>query len=371
MMGEHPPDGQGERDGAEATAKWGVPLLSVHCSHCGEDHLVPPAAIPARCPLCHHGGLAPLPAVLRDEEPEQTVPFSISEERATALMDEWTRGGWFRPTELRAGILARRMQRYWIPLWLVDADVKGAWRAQAGFDYDVVSHQDRYADGAGWRSREVTETRVRWEPRAGHLDRRYENVVAPALDDHRAVMDRIGKYDLGSRTNYSPGSIGDSAVRVPTLSPEAAWPLAEPAFVRAAEDECRVAAGAEHIREFTLRARFPKLKWTQLLLPAYTTWYAEGGQVWPVLINGQNGRIHGVRRASTRRANSASFVIGGLALALFVLGALAAAIGVAVPLLVVVGGTLLIAGVVLALVAPVPAISARVRNRRSSPDGSP
>jgi hypothetical protein len=307
----------------------------------------------------------------REEGPEQIVPFSVPEEVVTGLLDDWTRGVWFRPADMKASKLAGRLRRYWIPLWLVDSDVKGAWRAQVGFDYEVVSHQDRYADGAGWRSQEVTETRVRWEPRAGHLDRRYENIVAPALDDNRSVMDRMGKYDLGTRTEYAPETIDDSAVRVPTLSPEAAWPLAEPAFVRVAEDECRLAAGADHIREFTLRALFTNRNWTQLLLPAYTTWYEEGGQPWPVIINGQSGRIHGVRRASTRRANSVSLVTGGIALVLFLLGAIAAAIGIAVPPLVVVGSVLLIAGLVVALVAPVPAISARVRNRRSSPDGSP
>ena len=44
----------------------------------------------------------------------------------------------------------------------------------------------------------MTETRVRWEPRVGRLNRAYENVAAPALDDHRALMARLGNLNLSS-----------------------------------------------------------------------------------------------------------------------------------------------------------------------------
>ena len=354
-----------------ATDAWGVPLKAVHCANCGEAHLVPHSSIPALCPLCHGGAVASAPADLPDGGPEQIVPFSISGQQAREILDRWTRGIWLRPAELTGAVLAGRLLRYWIPLWLVDAQVTGTWQGEAGFDYEVVSHEDRYADGAGWRSQEVTESRVRWEPRVGRINRRYDNVVAPALEDHRAVMDRTGGYDLAPRSAYRPEAVDGSAVRVPTLAPGAAWPQAEPAFVRASEDACRRAAGAQHMRGFTLQARYDDHSWTHLLLPAYTTWYEEDGTTWPVLINGQNGRVHGVRRASTRKANRASLVVGAVALVLFIVAALAALIGVAVPPLVIAGSVLLVVGVVIALLAPIPAIAAWVRNRGTSPDEPP
>ena len=362
-----------EEQGRDLTGVWGVRLAAVRCAHCGEAHLVagsgPSEAegteAPARCPFCLQGPVELQPAVLPEEAPEQVVPYGISEERLGGILERWAQGGWFRPDELRSGVLMRRARRYLVPLWLVDGRVEAAWRADVGFDYQAVSYQDRYSQGRGWSSQEVTEDRVRWEPRVGRLRRAYENVVAPALDDHRALMRRLGDFDLGQRAGYSPEAVTDAAVRVPTLEPEAAWPGAEAAFTRAAQEECRQASGADHVRDFRIEAEYDDLNWTLLLLPAFVTWYQEGERIWPVLVNGQSGRVSGVRRASTRKANVTSLVLGAIALILFLVGGLMALLGAALPPVAVVGGVILILGLFLAVVAPLPAISVWVANRRS------
>ena len=354
----------------DLTAVWGVPVAAVHCGHCGETHLVPadavPAdAVPARCPFCLQAAVTPQPSIVRKEPPEQVVPYGVAEQKLSGILSRWAEGSWFRPDELRADVLMRRARRYLVPLWLVDGQVEAAWRADVGFDYQAVSYQDRYSQGRGWSSQEVTEGRVRWEPRVGRLRRAYENIATPALDDHRALMRRLGRYDLDNRVDYNPEAVDDAAVRVPTLEPEAAWPGAEAAFVRAAQEDCRTASAADHIRDFRMEAEYQNLNWTLLLLPAYVSWYEEGERIWPVLVNGQNGRVSGVRRASTRKANTFSLVMGAIALVLFLAGGLLALLGAAVPPVAAVGGILLLIGLFLGVVAPLPAISVWVANRRS------
>ncbi len=361
--------GSKEREQAvtDVAAVWGVPLMAVHCAHCGEAHLVPKDAVPPLCPFCFQGPVTPQPAYLREEPPEQALPYSVSERKLARILDRWTQGVRFRPAELKATALMQRVRRYLVPLWLVDGRVEGVWRADVGFDYQAVSYQDRYSDRAGWSSRGVTEGRVRWEPRVGRISRTYENLATPALDDHRALMDRLGDFDLGRRTDYNPEAVTGGAVRIPSLEPEAAWTGAETAFVRAAGAECRQAAGADHVRDFTLEAEYDDLNWTLLLLPAYVTWYREGEQVWPVFINGQSGRVSGVRRASTRKANVTSLILGGVALLLFLVGGLLTLLGTAFLPVAAAGGLMLIVGLLLAIAAPVPAIGVWVFNRRSLP----
>jgi hypothetical protein len=370
-----------ERNAVDLKAVWGVPLTAVHCEHCREVHLVPEVGlsadgttaiegdgIPLRCPFCFRTPVTPQPAALREEPPEQVLPYDVSEAKLAGILDRWTRGVRFRPEEMHPRLLMERMRRYLVPLWLVDGRVEAVWRADVGFDYQAVSYQDRYSQGQGWSSQEVTEARVRWEPRVGRLDRAYENLVAPALEDHRALMGRLGDFTLTQRIDYSPEAVADAAVRVPSLEPEVAWPGAETTFVHAAEEECRQAAGANHIRAFTLEAEYSNPNWTLLLLPAYATWYREGEHIWPLLVNGQSGRVSGVRRASARKANVTSLVLGAVALVLFVVGGLLALLGAALPPVAVVGGVMLVVGLVLAVAAPIPAIGVWAFNRRSSPD---
>ena len=114
-----------------------------------------------------------------------------------------------------------------------------------------------------------------------------------------------------------------------------------------------------------MEAAYEDLNWTLLLLPAYVTWYREGERTWPVLVNGQSGRVSGVRRSSTRKANTFSLVMGAIALILFLAGGLLALLGAAVPPVAAVGGVLLVIGLFLGVVAPLPAISVWAGNRRS------
>ncbi|MFN2166169.1 MAG: hypothetical protein ACK2U9_07880, partial [Anaerolineae bacterium] len=237
-----------EIEATDVAAAWGVPLTAIHCSKCGEAHLV--TDVPPRCPFCLEGPVEPQPAYLPEEPPEQAVDYQVSRIELRAALERWTKGIWFRPSDMQADKLTQRAQRYLIPLWLVDGQVQATWRADVGFDYQVVSYQDRYRDGTGWSSQEVQESRIRWEPRVGRLERRYENLPAPALDDHRKLMGRLGEYNLSQRNAYTPETVDAAAVRIPTLEPDAAWPGAQTAFARAAQAECQEAAGADHIRDF-------------------------------------------------------------------------------------------------------------------------
>ena len=217
----------------DVAAVWGIELTAVHCAHCGEAHLVPErtlggsaesAALP-RCPVCLRGPVARQPAYLRPEPPEQVLPYAITEQKLAYLLERWARGIRFRPADLRPGALAQRAWRYFVPLWLVDGRVEGTWRADVGFDYQVVSYQDRYSDGMGWDSQAVKESRVRWEPRLGRINRSYENLPVPALEDHHSLMNRLGDFDLNRRDDYTADAVTGGAVRIPTLDPQAALSL--------------------------------------------------------------------------------------------------------------------------------------------------
>jgi hypothetical protein len=150
-------------------------------------------------------------------------------------------------------------------------------------------------------------------------------------------------------------------VRLPNRAPRDAWYDAARGFRDAAAGECRQAAGAEHIREFGWSPQFGDLRWTQLLLPAYTTYYLDdGGAVRRVIVHGQAGRASGPRRASMKRAWLRALLVVVAALLLVAAAlALATQLGISrtqitgnalLPLLVVlfVGGRLAIAPLVTA-----------------------
>jgi hypothetical protein len=302
------------------------------------------------------------------QPPELYLPFTVTGNTLSQTIEKFAGGIWFAPAALNPQNLKSRLQQVYLPMWLVDSEVVAIWQAETGFDYEVVSHQDSFDQNrAGWVSREVTETRIRWEPRAGRLQRPYQNIVAPALEEHHQLSQKLGRYQLERAQPYQPGAVANSFVRLPNRPPGDAWPEAIPLIRAAAAEECRRACQADHLREFRWSASYAEQNWTLLLLPMYATYYLDDDDRYqPVLIHGQTGRLQAPRRASMRRARQAAFIILAVAGALFLLSLVAGIVGLVVPPLLVLGAGGLVIALGLGLLAITPIVIVWQFNRTAA-----
>ena len=316
---------------------WGSGVELAICEGCDWRYLLAKVGDgPGRlshCPHCYQavlteldGELEPLPS---DQPPELVLPFAVSEADIKTRIQAFAADIPSAPTDLNPATLLLRLQKLYLPRWLVDSRVQALWQADLGFNYQVVSHQDHFDQNQNeWASQEVRETRIRWEPRVGRLRRSYQNISAPAIEDEAEIRQRLGDYDLQPARPYQADDLGDAMVRLPNRLPDDAWGEAESAFLAEAAQECRRAAAGDHIRQFRWSAQFEGRNWTQLLLPVYTTYYLDDDrQPQFVLLHGQSGRINGLRRASMKRAKRTALKIATVAGAIFLFSGLIALLG--------------------------------------------
>lgn len=284
---------------------WRRPLQPLICEVCdwsyladrrGEGSIV--------CPHCYRASLAALTEeeLIQAASPELVVPFQVTSEQVQAALGEFARSYWLPPPDLKSGNLISRLRRVYVPVWLVDSDVSATWQAEAGFDYQVVSHQEKFTSGK-WVTVEVKETKIRWEPRLGRLQRRYENVRAPALEEFEEIRSRLGPFDSRSATAYRPSALDGALVRLPDRDQSDAWPDTQPRFKQLATADCQEATQSDHFRQFGWQAKYNNQRWSLLLAPLYSTWYLDDdGIPVPILLNGRSGQFHGLKRASMKRA---------------------------------------------------------------------
>jgi hypothetical protein len=383
-----------EKHMSDVPEGWGMSLRAAVCENCDWSYLLPAGCSLPDCPHCFQAALAPLSdaveALPTVPPPEFVIPFALSDETLTRRVEAFARGIPFPPADLNAEALRSWLQAIFLPTWLVDAEVEALWEAEVGFTYQVVSHEEHYDDGRqGWVTRQVEETRIRWEPRVGRLHRTYHNVPAAALEEDAVLRERLGDWDEAAMEPYHSRFLhygrndggdgrndghggrndggGDEAtmVSLPDRTPEDAWSAALPTVRKRAAEECRQAADADHLRQFRWKPTSVKRNWTMLLVPLYTTTYEDDeGQARVLLIHGQTGQIDGERRASTKRARRTALVIGIVALVMLGISLAVAATGLIVPPLAVVGG---LGGLVALLVgagALVPIVRVWLFNRR-------
>ncbi len=349
---------------------WGVSLVPFLCPHCDRRFLMRDDDVDTRCPHCFEAALTRIDGedvpFLDLALPERVVPFEVGDDQIASTIERFAGTIPFAPEDLSSTTLLSRMKKLYLPHWLVDREVAALWGAEVGFDYEVVSHQERYADGQGWQTREVTEDRIRWEPRVGRMRRRYENVPVSALKD-TGVLKTLEGYAFSRARSYAPADAQGCAVRLPDRSPEAAWPDAIPRFRARAASECQRAAGAQHIRGFGWSVNFGAPYWTLLLLPALTAYYLDDeDEVQTVWINGQSGEIHGRRRASMKRAWRRAGIIAAVAGVVFVLSLILGAVGLVVPPLLALAAVGAVLALVIGMGASIPVLRAWGFNRQQS-----
>ncbi len=341
------PDRESDLDNSKKysiTSSWGREYVAAVCEDCDWSFLIFPDLQTMHCPHCYQSTLKPIPEgddreLPYSRAPELVVPFQVTPESMDDGINKFASKIPFAPKDLTSQNLRSRLCRLFLPMWLVDAEVQAQWWAEVGFDYKVVSHQAHYDDHrGGWSSREVEEGRIRWEPRLGRLERHYHNISTPALEEDMVIKQEMGAFKLGEAVEYQVKEIENSFVRLPNRDTKDAWVEATPAIQTAAAEECRQAAGADHIRQFSWKSQYSNNNWTLMLLPLYTTYYLDAEKVaQPVFIHGQTGQISGVRRASMKRGQRMSLIILVIAVLIFLLSIILAIASVALPILLVIG----------------------------------
>ena len=300
---------------------WPTSFMSVACDHCAQAFLSDESAASAHCPTCHQGELKPFDDSSDQANPlppELVVPFSVSAETINQSLTRFANRYYFTPADFTIANLQTRLQRVYLPMFLVDSTVETDWQAELGFNYDVVSHDEVYRNNK-WHTVEKTETRIRWEPRVGTLNRHYDNIRAPALSDHNNIVDPLGKFKLWETEVYQPQHLGNAFIRLPNRSTSDAWAEAEPSFLQLAEKDVEKACDGQHIRQFKWQPNYSQQYWSKLLLPVYSSYYQDdAGKRVPVLIHGRTGQVIGRQVASLNKAKRLSIILGIIAVALFI-----------------------------------------------------
>lgn len=342
---------------------WGKPLQAWLCEQCDWRYItLPQETEKLRCPHCFTGVLSRYDGAFNElvysHAPELVIPHSLPPERLEESIQQFARGIPFAPLDLNAAQIRKRLRPVYLPVWLVDSRVKANWKAEAGFYYQVVSHQDEYEQTCGeWVSRKMQETRTRWEVRLGNLEREYHNVPSPALEEHQKILQQVGEFDFSLIADYQPENLSGVFVRLPDRVPEDAWSEAVPIFEQNAAEECRQASGADQFRQFNWQPQFQDRNWSLLLLPVYTSYYLDDQQIpQPVIINGENGRLSGKRAASQQRAQKTSIMLFALAVVLFLVSMSLGAAGVLFPPAFVLAVAVIVLAFLLSAGAVVPVV---------------
>ncbi|TVQ91561.1 MAG: hypothetical protein EA397_09470 [Deltaproteobacteria bacterium] len=332
-------------------------LAPLACPTCDRSFLGPERG--RRCPACATE-LECSEVRLPVHDPDELVPLRVDREELSRRLDLFHKRGWLRQRTNPADALAEVAVLVWWPRWLVGATLRSAWSAEVGFNYQAQSTVEYYKKGR-WRSIEYTEDRVRWEPRGGTLDRRYEDVQIEALFRAKVPSALLGPEP--GAVPFTASGLQHGLILLPDRDPDEVWADVVPAFRDRATTEVMTATMSDHVRSLHLAPTFQEERWNVRLHPSW--WIKTGTSKRPriLLVDGVTGRVFGPYYTSMALAWWLSLGIATVAFAVLGLTVVLILAGIVLPLLWLLVPFTGFASMLLFIVAIPPPIAAWFRNR--------
>jgi len=298
-----------------------LPSNLFHCQNCGSDVETAVDQRSYRCPFCDSTYVA---EIKRDattrQRPEFIIGFSVTREQAQEKYLQWIgRNSWFRPGDLNTKAVSEKQKGVYIPFWHFSIGAQSQWSAQIGqFWYRTETYTVTNSKGEReTRTRMIQETE--WWPLSGRHRTYYSGFMvsgSTGLPQNEALV--IQPYDLSELVRYNPYFLAGWLSEEYSVAAEQAVEVATKEFRKREARSVGNSLPGDTQAGLSVDTDFDLSGTDLILLPVHVLSYRYRDQVYRFLVNGQTGKVYGVKPWSTMRIGLvvvlAMILIGALVL---------------------------------------------------------
>lgn len=288
---------------------------TMECKGCGAKVDIAPDCTATECPYCGSK------YVLADKQvesitPDGVVTFKVDKHKAGDIFTKWIRKKWFAPGDLKNLYERDKLQGVYLPYWTFDADTVCEYHAEGGKHRKV---EEKDSDG-----NKVTKTVTDWYPVHGKVKKNFDDVLVKASKNLKAsLLESIEPYNTKELVSYEPTYLSGYGAECYTVSLDDAHGEARGKM----EDELRSLSRSDILRKYdeernlSVDIDYDDETYKHILIPVYATAYNYKGNTYPVLINGQSGRISGCYpKSKAKIAILIAVIIAAIAIGVFASG---------------------------------------------------
>lgn len=268
---------------------WGAERKSVTCTKCGATTTFDPGVASSRCAFCGTPAVVEAPPASDHVRPAGLLPFQVDRNTAVARFRSWVSGLWFRPNDLKTKASVTGLQGVYVPYWTFDALSHNRWTAEAGYEYTV--EVEAFVNGR----REVRpETRIRWEPATGFLERSFDDVPVPASKGLPPGLARgVEPFPTGGLVPYDPRYLSGFLAEEYAVDLPDAVGTAKERMTQEIYAACAREVPGDTQRNLRVTTAWSGLTTKNALLPVWICAYEYGGRPFRFLVNGVTGKVDG------------------------------------------------------------------------------
>lgn len=280
-----------EFDKAENTGNcdWGAQKKQIICKSCGAETIYDALEVASECPYC---GSNQVMEAADDNTiaPGGVVPFSITNEQASANFKQWIGKKFFCPKLAKQSAEPDAFTGIYLPYWTFDTDTFSRYSGKYGID-----RKEKYKDSQGnVQEKTVTD----WHRTSGTYKLAIDDELVQGSERHdSAMLKGLEPFETEKNVPYKPEYVAGFAAERYSVGLKAAWEKAKESISRKIKSNVTSKIiqenHADHAKDVKVSTTFNKITYKYLMLPIWCSSFKYQDKVYQFMVNGQTGKVYG------------------------------------------------------------------------------
>ena len=268
---------------------WGAQKKQIICKSCGAETIYDALDVASECPYC--GSNQVMEAA--DENtiaPGGVVPFSVTNEQASANFKQWIGKKFFCPKLAKQSAEPDAFTGIYLPYWTFDTDTFSRYSGKYGID-----RKEKYKDSQGnVQEKTVTD----WHRTSGTYKLVIDDELVQGSERHdSAMLKGLEPFETEKNVPYKPEYVAGFAAERYSVGLKAAWEKAKESISRKIKSNVTSKIiqenHADHAKDVKVSTTFNKITYKYLMLPIWCSSFKYQDKVYQFMVNGQTGKVYG------------------------------------------------------------------------------
>ncbi len=288
--------------------KWNEETTMYCCENCGANFSVSNVEVSVICPYCSTTHI-----VKREDlagvKPTAVYPFLIDNLSALDLSKKWAKRRIFAPTKFKKNLVESNLHGIYMPFFTFDSDTYS--------DYEGRLGERRTRTVRDSKGKTRTETYIVWHHVQGTFAKLFDDVSISAGGISQNELDKLQPFKKETLCVYENKFLSGFTARHYSRDIKDCWADAKEVIDKQLRQDILHYYGYDVIDYLNVSTVHNSVKYKYVLLPIYRLNYRYNKKDYPVLVNGNNGKVTGKSPISPLRVLIAIILGVGLAIGLY------------------------------------------------------
>ena len=276
--------------------------VTYNCENCGAKFLMQAAEVAVTCPYCGTSHIVKTEN-LTGIKPSAVYPFLLDKFGAVEHSKKWAKKRIFAPSAFKKNLIEENVRGVYYPCFTFDSDTKSVYEGRLG---------ERRTRTVRRNGKTHTETYIHWHYVKGRFNKFFDDVTITAGDMSQQHLDKISPFKRETLCVYEKKFLSGYMASHYSRDIKTCWSDAKKVIDARLQQDILHSYGYDVIDYLNVSTTHNDVTYKYVLLPTYHLHYRYNKKDYPVIINGNSGKVTGKAPVSPLRVIIA--VILGLAL---------------------------------------------------------